>query len=93
MTNGNIPAFACGPLTRERYINERMEIELKNFKFEVESRFKKSAITKYKFPKREFIDVIDTITSTVNKQINGLLTDKCSTLQKRSKTIDDYYEK
>lgn len=53
LSNGNIPAYACGPLKRERYINPKMEIELKNFKKEVEKRFKKSTINAYKFPVKE----------------------------------------
>lgn len=32
LSNGNIPAYAWGPLKRDRYINPKMEIELKNFK-------------------------------------------------------------
>ena len=32
LSNGNIPAYAWGPLKRERYINPKMEVELVNFK-------------------------------------------------------------
>lgn len=39
LRNGNIPAFACGPLKKERYINDKMEEELILFKQEVEKRF------------------------------------------------------
>ena len=42
--NGNYVAFACGPLKRPRYINERIEQELIEFKKEIEDRFSKSKI-------------------------------------------------
>ena len=32
LSNGYIPCYACGPLKTQRYINERMEIELAHFK-------------------------------------------------------------
>lgn len=51
LSNGNIPCYAWGPLKQPRYINERMEVELINFKKEVAKRFAKSKITTYKFPK------------------------------------------
>eukprot|EP00347_Sterkiella_histriomuscorum_P015261 403357698 len=44
--NGNYVAFACGPLRRPRYINERIEQELVEFKQEIEERFEKSAVNK-----------------------------------------------
>ena len=53
LSNGNIAAFACGPLKRERYINPRMEVELVNFKAELEKRFKKSAIQGFIFPRTQ----------------------------------------
>lgn len=37
--NGNYVSFACGPLKRPRYINERIEQELVEFKTEIEERF------------------------------------------------------
>ena len=50
--NGNYIAFACGPLKRPRYINERIEQELIEFKVEIEERFEKSDVNnKYKFPR------------------------------------------
>ncbi|CAI2359302.1 unnamed protein product [Moneuplotes crassus] len=49
LSNGNIPAYAAGPLKRERYVNPKMESELINFKKQVEKRFKRSAIKDYKF--------------------------------------------
>ncbi|CAI2359137.1 unnamed protein product [Moneuplotes crassus] len=52
LSNGYIAAYACGPLTRQRYINERMEIELANFKIEVKKRFENSQITTWKFPRK-----------------------------------------
>ena len=51
LSNGYIPALACGPLKRQRYINDRMEIELENFKIEVARRFKNSKITEFQFPR------------------------------------------
>jgi hypothetical protein len=37
LDNGNFVAYACGPLVKERYINEKMEEELLIFKKEVEN--------------------------------------------------------
>ena len=51
LTNGNIPAYACGPLTKARYINPKMEQELLTFKTEVEERFANSELTSFVFPK------------------------------------------
>ena len=51
LTNGNIPALACGPLSKPRYINPKMEQELLAFKSEVEERFANSDLTSYVFPK------------------------------------------
>lgn len=51
--NGNYIAFACGPLKRPRYINERIEQELVEFKIEIEERFAVSKVNKeFRFPKR-----------------------------------------
>jgi hypothetical protein len=36
LTNGNYVCYACGPLMRPRYINERIEQELIEFKSEIE---------------------------------------------------------
>jgi hypothetical protein len=41
-SNGNIVGLACGPLTRPRYINEKIEEELIEFKKEIEERFEAS---------------------------------------------------
>ncbi|CDW81276.1 UNKNOWN [Stylonychia lemnae] len=49
--NGNYIAFACGPLRRPRYINERIEQELLEFKEEIEERFAKSKVNQdFTFP-------------------------------------------
>lgn len=32
LPNGNIPTYACGPLTKSRYINPKIEEELVEFK-------------------------------------------------------------
>ena len=49
--NGNYVAYACGPLRRPRYINERIEEELIEFKKEIEERFAKSKVNaSFKFP-------------------------------------------
>ena len=56
--NGNYVAYACGPLRRPRYINERIEEELVDFKKEIEERFEKSDVNaKFKFPlKKDAMD-------------------------------------
>ena len=45
-SNGNIIGLACGPLTRPRYINDKIELELIEFKKEIEERFAKSETNK-----------------------------------------------
>lgn len=50
--NGNYVAYACGPLKRPRYINERIEQELIEFKKEIEDRFQKSKVnSEFKYPR------------------------------------------
>ena len=51
--NGNYVAFACGPiLGRQRYINERIELELMDFKLEIEEKFAKSKVNRdFRFPR------------------------------------------
>ena len=46
-------AFACGPLTKPRYINQKIEKELVEFKEEVEAKFNKSDMRLYYFPKKK----------------------------------------
>ena len=45
--NGNIIAYACGPLKRKRYINPKIEAELVDFKKEIEEKFAKSPLKKF----------------------------------------------
>jgi hypothetical protein len=52
LPNGNIPAFACGPLTKDRYINPKIEQELVEFKQEIEDKFNESVTNRiYVFPR------------------------------------------
>ena len=52
LPNGNTPAYACGPLTKERYINPKIETELVEFKQEIEEKFLESYANKtYIFPR------------------------------------------
>ena len=46
-SNGNIIAYACGPLKKQRYVNPKIEIELTDFKKEIEEKFEKSLIKKF----------------------------------------------
>jgi hypothetical protein len=41
-SNGNIIALACGPLKKARYVNPKIELELVDFKKEIEEKFYKS---------------------------------------------------
>ena len=52
-------AYACGPLKKPRYINEKIEKELLDFKQEVEDKFKKSPLRNFKFPLKEEIEIDD----------------------------------
>lgn len=46
LPNGYVAAYACGYIDyEERYINERMEQELENFKKELDRRYGRSRIT------------------------------------------------
>ena len=49
-SQGNIIALACGPLTKPRYINPKIEAELVDFKKEIEEKFAKSKLRSFKFP-------------------------------------------
>ena len=49
-SKGNIVALACGPLTRKRYINKKIEAELVEFKKEIEEKFAKSKLRSFTFP-------------------------------------------
>ena len=43
-SNGNFIALACGPLKKPRYINQKIEQELVDFKKEIEDKFQKSPL-------------------------------------------------
>ena len=50
-SNGNIIAYACGPLKKQRYINPKIEAELVDFKKEIEDKFEKSLLKKFVMPR------------------------------------------
>ena len=53
LPSGNIPAFACGLLKKERYINPKIEQELVEFKEEIEEKYLASDVNKqFTFPRR-----------------------------------------
>jgi|FrelakmetLWP11LW_1041352.scaffolds.fasta_scaffold226162_1 hypothetical protein len=56
-SQGNIIALACGPLRRKRYINPKIELELVDFKNEIEEKFAKSALRKFIMPLKEEIEI------------------------------------
>ena len=49
-SKGNIIALACGPLRKKRYINPKIELELIDFKKEIEEKFAKSPLRKFVMP-------------------------------------------
>ena len=51
-SNGNIIALACGPLRKKRYINPKIELELVDFKKEIEEKFEKSPLRAFVMPRR-----------------------------------------
>jgi hypothetical protein len=52
LANGNIAAYACGPLKKQRYINPKIETELVEFKEEIEEKFHASDVNKrFVFPR------------------------------------------
>jgi hypothetical protein len=53
MSNGYIIALACGPLRRQRYINTKIELELRDFKQEIEDKFSKSKLATFAFPRMQ----------------------------------------
>lgn len=87
LSNGYYAAYACGPLKRNRYINERMEVELAHFKVEVKRRFGNSLITDYKFPKKK-----PTQSSEFSFK-RGNLNLKDQKMIEQWNTIDNYYKK
>ena len=63
-SQGNIIAFACGPLTKARYINPKIENELIDFKKEIEEKFAKSKLRGFNFPKKKISKLPDAMRST-----------------------------
>ena len=58
VASGNYLGFACGPLRRPRYINERIELELVEFKQEIEERFEASKVNRmFKFPRSKALEL------------------------------------
>lgn len=51
-SQGNIIALACGPLKRKRYINPKIELELIDFKKEIEEKFEKSPLRAFVMPRK-----------------------------------------
>ena len=51
-SSGNIIGLACGPLTKQRYINPKIEAELVDFKKEIEEKFAKSKLVSFGFPRK-----------------------------------------
>lgn len=49
-SQGNIIALACGPLKKKRYINHKIELELVDFKKEIEEKFEKSPLRRFVMP-------------------------------------------
>jgi hypothetical protein len=49
-SQGNIIALACGPLKKKRYINPKIELELVDFKKEIEEKFEKSPLRRFVMP-------------------------------------------
>lgn len=57
VASGNYLGFACGPLRRPRYMNERIELELVEFKQEIEERFTASKVNRlFKFPRSKIVE-------------------------------------
>jgi hypothetical protein len=92
LSNGYIAAYACGPLLRQRYINEMMEVELANFKVEVVKRHENSKITKFKFPRK-----LNISNDEMKDHLAIGFTDQSPTKDQKLidqwKTIDNYYQK
>ena len=48
--------MACGPLKKPRYVNEKIEEELIEFKQEISDKFAKSAMNRtFKFPRNAHV--------------------------------------
>ena len=59
LPNGNIPEYACGPLTKKRYINPKIEQELVEFKQEIKEKHEASSINHiYKFPRPLLVEKV-----------------------------------
>ena len=55
-SKGNIIALACGPLKKKRYINPKIELELIDFKKEIEEKFAKSLLRRFDMPRKSVAD-------------------------------------
>ena len=51
-SKGNVIGLACGPLKKKRYINPKIELELIEFKKEIEDKFAKSSIKAFTMPRK-----------------------------------------
>ena len=69
--NGNYVSYACGPLRRPRYINEKIEQELIEFKKEIEEKFEASKVNReFKYPRIHTDDEDDIIRKKKNMEQN-----------------------
>lgn len=55
-------SFACGPLSKQRYINPKLERELIDFRREVEAKHAKAETARYRYPRREVLAAATTTT-------------------------------
>jgi len=62
--------LACGPLKRKRYINPKIELELVDFKKEIEEKFEKSPLKSFVMPKKPVNESSDKFSPEVSG--NGL---------------------
>eukprot|EP00347_Sterkiella_histriomuscorum_P011704 403371428 len=69
--NGCHAVYACGPLSRNRYINPKLEKELHEFKIEVEGKFAKSPIATFKYPRLSVDNEISQDQDNTPTQLNS----------------------
>lgn len=70
-SQGNIIALACGPLKRKRYINPKIELELIDFKKEIEEKFGKSPLKKFQMPRKPEPEKVGSADLTAGANIFG----------------------
>ena len=70
-STGCIFSFACGPLSKQRYINPKLERELIDFRREVEAKHAKAETARYRYPRKEVLAAAITTIAKMDEAPKG----------------------